>query len=121
MEKFQISRQRTVEILEFLKSSSLIIEEKDRYKMGVSRTFLEQGSPHLPRHHINWRLKAIQQVEAVGETELMFTFPHSISESDFEKIREELVAVIQKASATVKDSPAENIGCLNIDLIWIKK
>lgn len=121
MERFQLSRLKILEIMEFLKTANLVLEEKGRYKMGVHRTFLEQGSPHLPRHHINWRLKAIQQIENLSEAELMFTFPHSISESDFAKLREELVAVIKKASAIVKDSQAENVGCLNIDLLWIKK
>jgi uncharacterized protein (TIGR02147 family) len=119
--RFDLPRQKISDILDFLKSTGLVTEEKDHFQMGISRTFLEHGSPHLPRHHMNWRVKSMQKVDRISEKELMFTFPLSISKNDFDKIREELAEVIKKVSNIVKDSPAEEIGCLNMDLFWIEK
>lgn len=120
-ERFQVPRQRVIEALNFMISSGLVIEKNDRFQMGVSRTFLENDSPHLPRHHMNWRTKALQKSDHVSEEELMFTFPHSVSKEDFRKIKEILAGSLKEISQIVKDSPAEDVSCLNIDLFWIEK
>lgn len=121
MERFDLPRARALEILEFLKATGLVTENHDRYQMGVSRTYLEQGSFHLPRHHMNWRLKSLQKSDRISESELMFTFPMSISREDFLLIRNELSEVLKNVSKTVKASVPEDIACLNIDLFWLDK
>jgi uncharacterized protein (TIGR02147 family) len=119
VKKFQLPRPQALKMLSFLVSTGLVSETDGRYQMAVQRTFLEQGSPHLPKHHSNWRVKALQKADRVGEKELMFTSPVSISVEDFEKIRNDLVEFLRKISQVVKDSPAEDIACLNIDFFWI--
>ncbi len=119
-ERFMLPRQRIVEAIGFMLKSGLIVEHANNYKMGISRTYLENNSPHLPRHHMNWRAKAIQKSDHVQEDELMFTFPMSISRKDFSKVRETLAEALKEISRVVKDSPAEEVGCLNIDLFWIE-
>lgn len=121
MARFEIPRARALEIVQFLSSTGLIIEKNDRYQIGISRTYLEKESFHLPRHHTNWRLKALQKSDRISDHELMFTFPLSISKADFEIIRNEILEVLKKASNIVKDSPPDEIGCLNVDLFWVDK
>lgn len=121
VEKFQMPRPKVIEIVEFLVSVGLVVTENEKYKMGPQRTFLEFGSPHLLKHQTNWRLKALQQADQLSEKELMFTSPISVSKDDFQKIREHLADYIKQFSQIVKDSPAEDIACLNIDLFWIGK
>jgi len=65
--------------------------------------------------------KSLQQADQITEKELMFTSPISISKQDFEKVREQIVMFLKGFSKVVKDSPAEEIACLNIDLFWIQK
>lgn len=120
-ERFRQPRQRIVAILNFLASAGLVAQESDHYKVGVQRTFLEQGSPHLVRHHTNWRNKSIQKADQVAPEELMFTSPLSLSRQDFAKIREQLAELIKSVSQTVKDSPSEEMACLNIDWFWIER
>lgn len=120
VERFDLARTKVVPILQFLVSAGLVVQEKDRYLMGVQRTFLEQGSPHLLKHHSNWRIKALQRSDQVSEKEMMFTSPISVSREDFDKIRESLANLLKEVSQRVKDSPAEDIACLNVDLFWIK-
>jgi hypothetical protein len=119
--KFLQPRQRIVSILGFLVSAGLVVQEKDRYRIGPLRTFVEQGSPHLARHHANWRSKAIQKSDHVSEKELMFTSPVSLSRADFEKIREQIAELLKSVSTTVKASPAEDIACLNVDFFWVER
>jgi hypothetical protein len=119
--RFDITRERLMPIVRFLLEAGLIVQHKENYKMGITSTFLPRESPHIHRHHANWRLLAMQNSPLLEENELMFTAPMSISKEDFEKIREDLLKQISKMSTVIKDSPAEEIATLNIDFFWIKK
>ena len=48
----------------------------------------------------------------------MHTGSMSLSREDFRRVREELVALIQRTGETATDSPAEELLYLNLD--WIK-
>ncbi|MDG0817192.1 TIGR02147 family protein [Bdellovibrio svalbardensis] len=119
LKKFEISRQRAQEILQFLLSNGLCIQKNGLYMMGTQSTHVEKGSPFLIKHHSNWRIAAIQKSENIADNEMMFTANISLSQKDFAKIRETLMQTIQEISETVKASPAEEIANLNIDLFWI--
>jgi uncharacterized protein (TIGR02147 family) len=118
--QFQISRVRAQKILQFLLQFGLCVEVEGLYQMGVQSTFVEHGSPHLSKHHSNWRYKAIQCMDREEADALMFTGPFSISKSDFEKLKEQLRDWIQTFSKIVKNSPAEEVACLNIDLFRVR-
>lgn len=107
------------QIVDFLVSIQLIVPEGSHYKAGVRSTHIDRSSPFLLQHHTNWRLKAIDRAENLSEEELMYTANFSVDAKDFNRLREELMLVIQKFMAVVKDSPAEEIAQFNIDLFWI--
>ena len=119
--RFDISRARAAEILEFLRDKGLCVVEKDKFRMGPQRTHLETGSPFLARHHANWRMKAVQRAEDVAEEEVMFTGPLSISKRDFAAVKEQILSLLKSASDRVTASDPEEIACLNVDLFWIRK
>jgi uncharacterized protein (TIGR02147 family) len=119
--RFDITRSRAGEILRFLVGAQLCKLKDDVYTIGPQLIHLEKGSPFLTKHHINWRVKAVQRSEDIEDQELMFTSPLSISKKDFEILREQMVNFIKSASDRVAKSPAEEIACLNLDLFWIKK
>jgi uncharacterized protein (TIGR02147 family) len=119
--RFHLTRQRAMELLNFLESAGLVRQVQGKYVMGEQRTFLEKGSPHFLKHHSNWRIKAIEQADQLSDSELMFTSPVSLSAEDFTKLREQLAEFIKNFLETVKASPAEDIACLNLDFFWIKK
>lgn len=118
-EKLKINKDKTQNVLNFLVKSGLVTQELGVYKVGPPRTHLERSSPHIIKHHANWRMKAIQQSENLTEEELMFTGPLTISKSDFKIIREEIVKLIMKVSDTVKDTKPEELAYFGIDLFWI--
>ena len=120
-ERFKISRVKAGEMLKFLVDTGLCREEGDRYVIGAQSTHLEQGSPHLPRHHGNWRLRAIRQSEELAADEIMYTAPVSLSRKDFDLLREEMVGFIKKFLKRVHESPAEEIACFNLDFFWIRR
>ena len=116
-----MSRSHVAEILHFLKEVQLCSEENGVYKMQAKHVHLEFGSAFLARHHANWRVKSLQRIDDLTAEEMMFTSPFSISKKDFLRIREEIMKLIKSTSDIIKDSPAEEIACMNFDLFWIKK
>jgi uncharacterized protein (TIGR02147 family) len=119
--RFNLSRFKATEIIQFLVSTGLCTEQSGRYSLGVQSTFLAQGSPFLTRHHSNWRMKAIQKSENISEEEMMYSGQVSLSRKDFESIREQLVTSLKNILRQVEPSPAENIASLNIDWFWIDR
>ncbi len=87
-ERFELSRARAAEILNFLEATGLCRVEGERYRLGAQSTHLEQGSPHLLKHQANWRIRAIRQSENLTPKELMYTSVVSLSRADFDLLRE---------------------------------
>jgi len=117
--RFRLPRPTTIDILNFLEQTGLVDKVNDLYQVGSQRTFLEHGSPHLLKHHANWRIKALQQSSLITEKELMFTSPMAISRKDFAVLRERTAEFIKEFLKTVADSPSEELACLNIDFFWV--
>jgi hypothetical protein len=115
-----LARERCVEILNFLVGTRLCVLKAGRYSMGPQSVHLARGSPHLPRHHTNWRLRAIEASDKISAEELMYTAPISISAADFKKIRERLAGVIKEVTEIAIPSEAEEIVCFNIDFFKFK-
>lgn len=114
-ERFHISRDKAEEVLSFLVQSGLCNEVSGVYTIGDLHIHVPNESPHVTKHHTNWRMKGIQRMDARKGEELFFTSPMSISKKDFAKIREKLNVTIQEVVKIAKDSPAEDLVCLNID------
>ncbi|MGZ3699053.1 MAG: TIGR02147 family protein [Bdellovibrionota bacterium] len=116
-ERLEIPRSTIKAVVEFLVQHGLCIEREGRLQMGPSRTHLESSSPFLSRNHINWRLKGIENMEPQNPDHLFYSGPMSISLSAGQKIRSELVNLIEGVTKTVVDDPKSPSGlsCLNID------
>ena len=119
-ERFEIPLGRATEILRFLTETGLCVVKDDRYHMGAQSTHLGQGSPHLLKHHSNWRVRAMRRAEDLAEKELMYTAPVSLSEEDFAVLRESMLQFIKSFLAKVHASPAEEVACFNLDFFWVK-
>lgn len=118
--RMQMTRAQTTKVLRFLVEKNLCVEANGRFSMGPQRTHLEQGSPFVSRHHTNWRVKSLSVMESLREDELMFTAPLTIGRSDFAALREKIILLIKELSERVKDSKAESLFCLNIDLFEVR-
>lgn len=121
-DRFQVSRTQALEILQFLLKTLLLEEDPSKpgfYKMGPQKTYVPFGSPFLVRHHLNWRIQSLQKADHMDANEMMVTAPISISKKDFARVRDLMTELLEKTSKIVKDSEAEEIACMNLDLFWI--
>ena len=117
--RFNLGKSKIAEVLQFLVSAGIITEKSAKYQVGVKSTFVEQGSPHLLKHHSSWRLRAIQKSEKLAETELMVTGQYSLSRRDFLHVREKFTEIIKSINQTVSETNPEEIVCFNLDWFWL--
>jgi hypothetical protein len=116
---FSLPQKKVREVLEFLIETQICKMEQGLYTHHLNRTHIEKSSPHFRQHHNNWRIRSIQKLDLQNAEDLNFTAPLSLSKKDFDKIREEMMALIQSVYKTVKDTDPENIYCINMDFFSI--
>ena len=119
--RFEISRERATEIINFLLSTNLCILDHGTYKMGSQSVHVGRASPHVHKHHTNWRIRAVDASDKISADELMYTAPMSVSKNDFKKIRERLTEVIKEVTDSAIASKAEDLVYFGLDFFWIKK
>jgi hypothetical protein len=85
--------------------------------MGPARTHVPAESPLVARHHLNWRLKAMERFSTISDEELVFTSPMTLSRKDGRAVREAIAELIEKVSGVVERTDPEKLSVLNID--WI--
>ncbi|MFL5812438.1 MAG: TIGR02147 family protein [Bdellovibrionia bacterium] len=110
---------RVTQVLEFLVSRGLVQESKGRYSTGNTRIHLESDSPMIAKHHVNWRMQALQAVEKESADELHYSSVITASEGDIPRIREVLVKAIEQIREIVRPSQDETLYCYTLDLFSV--
>lgn len=119
-QRFSLSRGQMQDIVSFLVQSGLCEEKKGVISIGQNHVHIKNDSPHVLKHHMNWRMKAFQKMDFREPSELFFTSPMSVAAKDFDILREKLNSSIQELIDIAKDSNAEEVVCLNIDFFRLK-
>lgn len=105
--------------LHHLVEAGLAVKSGMEYQVGPKFIHLDRDSPHIGRHHINWRLRAISAVENMSADSLHYSSVVSLSKADFAKVRDHLVASLQQNIETIKSSNEEQAASLCIDFFKI--
>lgn len=112
---FQLSPGILNSIIEFLMRRQFIRQEKGLFKVNKPILHLELGSPLLKQHHTHWRLKAIDTLGYKNFENLHYSGVISLSEEDYEWVRERLSHLLKDIIEKIKSSPDEKLACLNFD------
>jgi uncharacterized protein (TIGR02147 family) len=115
-----LSLQRVNEILSFLKSVGLVTEKSGRFQIGATHINLGSDSPLISKHHTNWRMKAVQSMDAPRKSDLHYSSVITASKEDLDKIRSVLVKAIEDVRSIVKPSKEEACFSYNIDFFDLK-
>jgi len=117
-EYLNIPKNQVQKVLEFLIANRLVVQEKNRLKMGPARTHVGSSSSLVSRIHQNWRIQGMNRLSLSDEDNFFYTGPMVLSQDIAEKIRLELPAFVERLNAEVLPSKSETVRCLNID--WFK-
>lgn len=110
------------ETIEFLVRAGLAKKEGDRFKITKTRIHVGSDSAFLNRHHLNWRMQAVQSMERLDRSrdeQLHYSSVVSVSETDIHKMKSKLVRTIEEVNDIVKSSKEESAQCLAIDLFRV--
>jgi uncharacterized protein (TIGR02147 family) len=130
---FGFSRRQTKNIIEFLLRVGLCVEVNDgaeaggkegkgtKFKVGPTTTHIESSSPWVRLHHMNWRQKSIEALNAEGHAKLHYTAPMTLSKADAELVREQIVKLLESVDSIIEPSPSETLFCLNIDWFQVDR
>jgi hypothetical protein len=107
--------QRVNDILNFLIQTGLSTQKNGVMKLGPTKTIVDNSSPHLQRHHMNWRVKALESVSRPSDSNQFYTAPMTIRKADAEKLRKQIVALTDQAERYMETPDPEAFCCLLID------
>lgn len=107
---------KVAEVLEFLTTVGLAIEGKQGFNIGAATVHLGERSPMIGKHHINWRLRAMDSLDRAKVDDLHYSSVATISRKDLPRVRAVLVKAIEEIRGVVKDSGEEELFCYTMDL-----
>ena len=116
MDKLKLNSQVVSDVLSFLLTKGLVIEESGGYKIGTTRLHLQNDSSMILKHHANWRLEAIKSLDKQDKKDLHYSGVVSLSKEDVGKIKEVLLKSIENIEEVLGPSPEEELCSINIDL-----
>lgn len=76
---------------------------------------LDRSSPHILRHHTNWRLHAIHTPHMNSTDSLRYSGIVSLSKDELQKVKNILNDSLSKAMDLIKKSPEEELAAINLD------
>ncbi len=106
----------TKNVLSFLEAKGFLEFVNGVYVVGARRIHLKKGMPMLPRHHSNWRMKAIVSLDEEKDQDLHYTAVLGISKADVQLLRERLLKLLEEFEPVILKSPEETSVVLLLDL-----
>jgi uncharacterized protein (TIGR02147 family) len=110
-----LSLAQVSEALSFLQSAGLVVVREGRYTKGKVNLHLPTNSPHILRHHSNWRTRAILSLDRDAPEDLHYSAVVTLSRDDTAKVREILIRAIKDSVETIRSSREEEMYCLSAD------
>lgn len=114
-EALQIPKVRVAEIVDFLLRIGVMKTEKDQLVPGPRHVHLGNESEMILKHHINWRMHCISNLQFLDKEDLHYSACLSISHDDAFRVKEALLETLKKTVSIVGESKIETGYVLNFD------
>jgi uncharacterized protein (TIGR02147 family) len=118
---FHLPLSVIVEAVDFLLSIGLAELRDGRYVIGPSHIHLGHDTSDINKHHMNWRVQAMDSLIRVSPSDLHYSVVFSLSAKDAAKLKERLIATIKANLEDVNPSKEEVLFCSSIDFFEVKK
>jgi len=112
---FHIPEDQIAGALRFMFDKGLLVKTNGRIDFGTNVIHVGHDSPYVSKHHSNWRIKAMQEMNQKRAGDLFYSAPMALSHDVLLRVRENLVRFVQETTKEVAASPSEKLACLNID------
>lgn len=115
IERLGLPAKTVNEVLDFLVTHGLAIRDGERFKIGPQHLHLPHDSPHIQKHHTNWRLQALNSLDQPKPDDLHYSVVVTLSKADAVKVKERILEMIQDNMKIISDSKEETAFALTID------
>jgi len=116
-QKLHVPGTIVTRILRDLVEMNVVKREKERFVHAGGNVYISRQSPQSYAHHMNWRLRAIER-SAVKE-DIHYTNIFSVSANDVDKVRAQIVKLIEDQRRQVQASGAESACVFTCDFFLI--
>lgn len=116
-----VSELEVQKALDFMKKIGVVTLRDGHIFPGTNHVHLSKDSLYIINHHLNWRLKAIDQIRKNPKEGLHYSGAVSLSEEDVLVIREILVGAISQATKIAVKSKEEAALVLCVDFYEFAK
>lgn len=113
---FNLPTARILSVLQFLEEHQLVEKRGPLFKVKKNMLHLESDSPFLTQHHSHWRLKAIDSIQSGSLERLHYSGVMSLSEADYEWVREKLALLLEEVVERLGPSKDEKLAAFCFDL-----
>ncbi len=113
--------KRVAEIVEFLLKIGLLKTNKNRLVPGPNHIHLSNETEMVLKHHINWRMHSISNLQFLNREDLHYSSCISISKDDAFRVKEMILETLKKTVDTVKKTKVETAYVLTFDFYEISE
>lgn len=118
----KFKKQKVFEILEFLADCGLVIQNGNRFEIGPTHIHVPKDDELSTLHHANWRQQAMLSLENNNDdNNINYTGVFSLSYSDVERIKENILSCLKENTKIVMDSKEEALYIYTFDFFELKK
>lgn len=105
----KISRVQLQEVVDFMLRIGVLIEVKGELAPGSQHVHLGNDSELILKHHTNWRLHTLSNLQLLDRNNLHYSACLSLSKKDVFRVKESLLQNL-KANVEIIGSSAEEVG-----------
>lgn len=114
-QKFQLSRVKVIQALEFLERYGLVAKRSGLYQPTKKEIFLDKNSIFFKMNHHLWRLKVIEEMKKPSDEGLHFSMVFTLSKQDHQVLKNQLLKTIQEMAGVIRDSKEEELVSICLD------
>lgn len=114
-ERLSISEHQVKQTLSVLEQYGFVRQEKGKWKFAAMEQHIPKDSPLSVFHHSNWRQRAMLDAQEPNRDSIHFTVTQSLSQKDFERVKETILACIQEVEEIAGPSKEEELVCFTCD------
>lgn len=117
----RLSEGAVGQVLLFLVRTGIVKEAKGILKPGLTQIHLNRESPLIRQHHTNCRVAAIQSLMNEDKEDVHYSTVSTLSKDDAEKLRVDMVKLIEHYVSVIKPSKDEVMYGFNLDFYSLIK
>ena len=91
------------------------IKAGEAWPSSATNVHLERESVHISKHHANWRLRGIQEIEKRKSQGVHYSVVYSGSQAALKNVKKRILKLIEENANEVKASDDEALAAFNLD------